>query len=387
MPASADGTGEKVERGAAPAKAEQPSSTRCKKGSQREPTASAAAQEGNAWPHGQPQGQGPTGGAQARSGRGGAANADVSQQNRQSSPSPGGGNQWPGCGPGAPGAPPPASGMVPMVPGSGGYPRGPQPGYPMGGAPMAPANTPISTEVMLLGNDNRLKDHREALKNKLSQATLSIDDLEYAVRYMLLSRVFAGTQGIPETTLMPYLPERFVTPPAPFRTIAELAASLPWLLRVHQSMQWVQQMPNGLMVVQRLICPAASEMGGLAAPDGVLAVDWRMVEEVMARPADAVQADQGYRPSMAGDPRFPRAPALRAGEDPMGSGTMTAVPGATLAEGADEVAAAPAAAAPHPPASGCRGNRGKGSQNTNVNAAPPQGAPLPPAAPTIKWGS
>eukprot|EP00966_Prymnesium_polylepis_P226321 5235503-Prymnesium_polylepis.1 len=76
--------------------------------------------------------------------------------------------------------------------------------------------------------------------------------------------------------LMPNLPERFLAPPSPFRTIAELAASLPWLLRVHQSMQWVQQMPNGLMTVQRLICPAASEMGGLAAPDGVLAVDWRM---------------------------------------------------------------------------------------------------------------
>ena len=115
-------------------------------------------------------------------------------------------------------------------------------------------------------------------------------------------------------------------------------------------------MPNGLMTVQRLICPSASEMGGLAAPEGVLAVDWRMVEEVhfvhcacshlflscfgsmrwglqyevfvcenyserevwvcrrvlggaqvMSRPEVAQQpADQGYRPSMAGDPRFPR---------------------------------------------------------------------------------
>jgi hypothetical protein len=43
--------------------------------------------------------------------------------------------------------------------------------------------------------------------------------------------------------LMPNLPERFLAPPSPFRTIAELAASLPWLLRVHQSMQWVQQVP------------------------------------------------------------------------------------------------------------------------------------------------
>ena len=72
-------------------------------------------------------------------------------------------------------------------------------------------------------------------------------------------------------------------PPSPFRTIAELAACLPWLLRVHQQMQWVQQMPNGLMTVQRLICPAASDVGGLAAPDGVLAIDWRTVEEVPIR--------------------------------------------------------------------------------------------------------
>merc|ERR1719171_805106 len=110
---------------------------------------------------------------------------------------------------------------------------------------------------------------------------------------------------------MPHLPEKFLTsPPSPFRTIAELASCLPWLLRVHQSMQWVQQMPNGLMTVQRLICPAASEMGGLAAPDGVLAVDWHKAEEVVNReimkPEMAAQADGGYRPSMAGDPRFPR---------------------------------------------------------------------------------
>jgi hypothetical protein len=69
-------------------------------------------------------------------------------------------------------------------------------------------------------------------------------------------------------------------------------------------MQWVQQLPNGLMTVQRLICPAASEMGGLAAPDGVLSVDWPKVEEVMNRPTEA-PAQSDYRPSMAGDPCFP----------------------------------------------------------------------------------
>ena len=47
-------------------------------------------------------------------------------------------------------------------------------------------------------------------------------------------------------------------------------------------MQWVQQMPNGLMTVQRLVCPAASEMGGLAAPDGVLAIDWQCIDQVVS---------------------------------------------------------------------------------------------------------
>merc|ERR1719409_2554145 len=123
---------------------------------------------------------------------------------------------------------------------------------------------------------------------------------------MIMTGRFANTQGIPETMLMPHLPDKYLAPPSPFRTIADLASSLPWLLRVHQSMQWVQQMPNGLMTVQRLICPAASELGGLAAPDGVLAVDWAKVEEVMSRSTDASAQAEGYRPSMAGDPRFPR---------------------------------------------------------------------------------
>merc|ERR1719460_3108517 len=157
------------------------------------------------------------------------------------------------------------------------------------------------TEVMLLQQDDRTRSHRDVLKQRLQACGgLGLEELEYAVRVMLMSGRFAGTQGIPETILMPSLPERFLAPPSPFRTIAELAASIPWLLRVHQSMQWVQQMPNGLMTVQRLICPAASELGGLAAPDGVLAVD-----QVMARP-EASQAAPEFRPGLQGDPRFPR---------------------------------------------------------------------------------
>jgi hypothetical protein len=109
-----------------------------------------------------------------------------------------------------------------------------------------------------------------------------------------------GTQGIPESAIIGLIPDKYIQPPSPFRTIAELAASVTWLLRVHQSMQWVQQMPNGLMTVQRLVCPAASEMGGLAAPDGVLAIDWQCIDQVVAAApppiSDAMNGSPKSRP-------------------------------------------------------------------------------------------
>lgn len=161
----------------------------------------------------------------------------------------------------------------------------------------------------LAQGDERVSRHRDALKARLAAAgNLALDELEYHVRMMILSGRFAGSNGIPETMLMVYLPDRFLMAPSPFRTVAELSACLPWLLRVHQSMQWVAQMPNGLMTVQRLVCPAASESGGLAAPDGVLAIDWRMIEEVMSRQ----DAPLTIGPGMAGDPRFPRRAPLDA---------------------------------------------------------------------------
>ena len=65
-------------------------------------------------------------------------------------------------------------------------------------------------------------------------------------------------------------------------------------------MQWVQQMPNGLMTVQRLVCPAASEMGGLAAPDGVLAIDWQCIDQVTPpRPPYAMHGLPKPRPRHA----------------------------------------------------------------------------------------
>ena len=109
-----------------------------------------------------------------------------------------------------------------------------------------------------------------------------------------------GTQGVPESAIIGLIPDKYIQPPSPFRTIAELAASVAWLLRVHQSMQWVQQMPNGLMTVQRLVCPAASEMGGLAAPDGVLAIDWQCIDQVIPpRPPYAMHGLPKPRPRHA----------------------------------------------------------------------------------------
>ena len=197
---------------------------------------------------------------------------------------------------------------------------------------MLPPGQQFNTEVMLLSTDEPIRKHRDALKapaaipaaataamppppspppppsrrrrrrrprppaahppprslfqERLSSAKLSLDEIEGAIRHLLLRGQFhlpQQQQGVPESVLTPLPHAQILMPPSPFRTIAELAACLPWLLRVHQQMQWVQQMPNGLMTVQRLICPAASDVGGLAAPDGVLAIDWRTVEEVPIR--------------------------------------------------------------------------------------------------------
>ncbi|KAL1507458.1 hypothetical protein AB1Y20_008294 [Prymnesium parvum] len=268
---------------------------------------------------------------------------------------------------GWPGHPAAAAGMVPN-PAVMGF-RAAQPSYGGGPGAQMPAQQQFPTELMLLQGDERIRSHRDALKQRLQLCGgLGLEELEFAVRLMLMRGCFAP-QGIPETMLMPNLPERFLAPPSPFRTIAELAASIPWLLRVHQTMQWVQQMPNGLMTVQRLICPAASEMGGLAAPDGVLAVDWRMVEEVMSRPETSQPDDQVYRPSMAGDPRFPRGaqPFRRAAD-----GMMAPAPGADAAGDAAEPT-------PPPAEGGGKGSRSRAHRG-NHHAAPQQPAAPPPAA-------
>jgi len=200
-----------------------------------------------------------------------------------------------------------ACGQVP-APGAGMVFR---PGYAAGQMPVQSKPQPLHTELMLINGDDRVRSHREALKHRLQMSGgMALEELEHAVRMMLLSGRFSGTQGIPETMLIEFLPQKFIMPPSPFRTIAEMSACLPWLLRVHQAMQFISQMPNGLMTVQRLICPAASpENGGLAAEGGVLAVDWMMIEQVMSRPE--MPREEMFRPGMAGDPRFPRGAMMR----------------------------------------------------------------------------
>ena len=209
---------------------------------------------------------------------------------------------------------------------------------------MPHAGQQFQTELLLLqetsAQGERMRNHREALKARLAaspagaQGGLSLDELEHSVRCMIVGGRFAGhaasfkrrtatllpprdakssaaqrtchisqqpgTQGVPESAIIGLIPDKYIQPPSPFRTIAELAASVAWLLRVHQSMQWVQQMPNGLMTVQRLVCPAASEMGGLAAPDGVLAIDWQCIDQVTPpRPPYAMHGLPKPRPRHA----------------------------------------------------------------------------------------
>jgi len=229
--------------------------------------------------------------------------------------------------PGAPGGP----GAAPM--GMVFRPGGPPgPGY--GGQQQMP--TPpkqLQSEVMLLQGDERIRSHREALKHRLAMGNgLSLEELEDAVRMMILSGRFAGSQGIPEIHLAAGF-DRYLQPPSPFRTMAELAACIPWLLRVHQSMQWVTQGGTGLLTVYRLICPAASETGWLPAEGGVLAVDWRMVEEVMARPEENMA-----RPGM--DPRYLPRPGGYTGPGPNA--------GAPSTEGAVEMSQPPASAPAQP---------------------------------------
>jgi len=239
------------------------------------------------------------------------------------------------------GAQPRGANVPPEVvptPHAGAGPSPPPPGHPFSqgvmppvsmvwrcGGPMPHAGQQFQTELLLLqetsAQGERMRNHREALKVRLAasaggaQGGLTLDELEHSVRCMIVGGRFAGTQGIPESAIIGLIPDKYIQPPSPFRTIAELAASVTWLLRVHQSMQWVQQMPNGLMTVQRLVCPAASEMGGLAAPDGVLAIDWQCIDQVMARP-EASQAAPEFRPGLQGDPRFPRPPTAAAATGP-----------------------------------------------------------------------
>jgi hypothetical protein len=70
--------------------------------------------------------------------------------------------------------------------------------------------------MVLLQNEERMRTHREALKQRLHISGLNLEELEYACRLMVMSGRFTGSAGVPETMLMPHLPEKFLTsPPSP----------------------------------------------------------------------------------------------------------------------------------------------------------------------------
>ena len=93
-------------------------------------------------------------------------------------------------------------------------------------------------------------------------------------------------------------PEGIIIEPSPDdQAIEELRSTIAECQNVRheeatndQSTSWLQQMPNGLMTVQRLICPAASQIGAIAALDSVLAVDSPKVEDVNVGKAQMVDA-------------------------------------------------------------------------------------------------
>jgi hypothetical protein len=71
-----------------------------------------------------------------------------------------------------------------------------QPPY-AGGTQMPPQPQPFNTELMLL-QDERIRNHREALKQRLQLCGgLGLEELEFAVRMMLMSGRFAGSQVSP----------------------------------------------------------------------------------------------------------------------------------------------------------------------------------------------
>lgn len=144
-----------------------------------------------------------------------------------------------------------------------------------------PPFVPFDTEELHL-MDARQKKHREVLKARLEQSRIELDSIEYAIRVMIMQGLFDETKGVPETMLTSSLPAFVFKSSSPFMTISEIASSIPWLLRVHQTMEWVQTMPNGIKTRQRLICPAA-RCGKIAGSKGVLGIDWNIIDDIVFR--------------------------------------------------------------------------------------------------------
>lgn len=143
-----------------------------------------------------------------------------------------------------------------------------------------PPFVPFDTEELHL-LDARQKKHREVLKARLKQSGIELNSIEYAIRVMIMQGRFDDTVGIPETMLMPSLPAFVFESSSPFMTVSDIASSIPWLLRVHQTMQWVQTMPIGI-TTQSFICPAALH-GKIANSKGILGIDWNIIDNIVFR--------------------------------------------------------------------------------------------------------
>ena len=153
--------------------------------------------------------------------------------------------------------------------------------------------------------DPVLRVIRDALKDLLAGRGLNLDDLENSVRRLLVggsslqgyTNMFSSVMAyrqlsgwtfgaepdvllsyngplrvvgyVPTDVLARLLPQKFLQDWSPFRDAADLAACLPWLLRVHTHMRW----DSG----ERVIQPAVSPLGGVATREGPLGLDWQVI--------------------------------------------------------------------------------------------------------------
>ena len=117
------------------------------------------------------------------------------------------------------------------------------------GGPMPQMGQQFQTELLLLQEmspqGERMRAHRDALKARLTAAganlpppaagappPFSLDETEWAVRCMIVGGRFAGTQGIPESAIIGFLPDKYV-PHGQSGLLGEAIAGHQGLIRLH----------------------------------------------------------------------------------------------------------------------------------------------------------